>query len=84
MDDGEHLCATDDPIDLEVGSIKVDLIVDGLLIVVEVEQLLIVGLVEAIDFIPHVFPKGIDLFFSEPFGMQIATTPVFDEVFRFL
>ena len=84
MDDREHFCATDDPVDLEVGSIKIDLIIDGLLIVVEVEQFLIVGLVEAVDFVPHVFAEGIDLLLGEPFGVHIAATPVFDEILGLL
>ena len=84
MDDGEHFCAADDPVNLKVRGIEVDPVVNGLLIVVEVEQLLIVGLVEAVDFVLHVFPEGIDLFLGEPLGVQVAAAPVFDEVFRLL
>lgn len=39
------------------------------------------GLVESIDFVFHIFTKGIDLFFDEPVDMKVAPSFVFDEVF---
>jgi hypothetical protein len=39
------------------------------------------GLVEAVDFVLHVFAEGIALVLCEPIGVKIAPSLVFDEVF---
>jgi hypothetical protein len=84
VDDGKHFCATDDPINLEVAGVEVDFFLDGLFVVVGVCEALVVGLVEAVDLVLHVFSQPVDFFLGQPLGMEVAPSLVFDEVFLLL
>ena len=84
MNDGEHFCATDDPINLEIAGVKVDFLLDGLLVEVGVCESLVVGLVEAVDLVLHVFSQPVDLILGQPLGMQVTSSLVFDEIFLLL
>lgn len=81
MDNRKHLSAADDSVNLEVGGIEVDSFFDGFLVIVGVEESLIMGLIEAVDFVFHVFAKGIDFLLGQPFCVKIASSSVFDQVF---
>lgn len=63
MDNGEHLSTADDSVDFEVSRVKVDPLVDGFLIVGNVQQALIVSLVEAVDLVLHVLSESQHLLF---------------------
>lgn len=80
MDNRKHLSAADYPIDLEIGRVEVDALFDSFLIVADIDQSLIMSLVKPIDLVLHVFAQGIDLFFGQPFGVEIAPSSVFDEI----
>lgn len=69
MDDRKHLGGIDDPIDLEIGRIEELAFLYGFLIVVALGEALVVGLVEAVDFILHIFSEVVDLEFCEPGGV---------------
>ena len=78
MDYWEHLGATDNSVNLKVWRIEVDLLINGLLIVIDISQLLVVSFVEAVDFIFHIFSKSIHLFFDKPFCVKVASSPIFN------
>lgn len=84
MDDWEHLGGVDDAVDLEVGSVVVLALLDGLLVVAAVDEPLRVGLGEPVELVLDVPAEGVDLVLGEPLGVQVAPAAVFDEVFLFL
>lgn len=81
MNDWKHLGGVDDAIDFEIGGIEVLAFLDGLLIVVALGEPLIMGLIEAVDLVLHIFPQAIDFRFCEPGSVKVAPSFVFDEVF---
>lgn len=80
MYDREHLSTTDDSINLKIGRIKVDAFFNSFLVIVDINKPLIMGLIEPIDLILHVFAQSIDLFLGQPFRVKIASSSVFDEI----
>jgi hypothetical protein len=84
VDDWEGFSGIDDAIDLEVGAVEVLALLDGLLVVVALQQSFGVGLVEPVDFVFHVPAEGIDFWVGEPLSVEVAPPPVFDEVFLLL
>jgi len=55
MDDWKHLSGINNPIYLQVGRIKVLSFLDGLFVVVAFSEALVVGFIEAVDFVFHIF-----------------------------
>ena len=83
MYDWEHFSGIDDAIDLQIRSIIILALFDGLLIVVAIDESLRVGLVEPIEFVLDILAEGGDLFLGEPLGVEVASSLVFDEVLLF-
>lgn len=69
MYDWEHFSGIDDAIDLQIRSIVILALFDGLLIVVAIDESLRVGLVEPIEFVLDILAEGGDLFLGEPLGV---------------
>jgi hypothetical protein len=61
VDHRKHLGRIDDPIHLQVGGIEEFAFLYGLLIVIALGEALMVGLVEAVDFILHVISEVVEL-----------------------
>ena len=84
MDHRKHLGRIDDPIHLQVGGIEEFAFLYGLLIVIALGEALMVGLVEAVDFIFDWSAKCIHFGFSEPVTVHVAFSLVFDEVLQLI
>ena len=66
MYDWEHFSGIDDAIDLQIGSIVVLPLFNGLFIVITIDESLFMGLIEPIKFVLHILAEGVDLFLGEP------------------
>lgn len=66
MYDWEHLSGIDDAIDFQIRRIVIFALFNGLLIVITVYESLVMGLIEPIEFVPHILAESVDLFLGEP------------------
>lgn len=82
MDYWKHLSCCEDSVDFKKTLIKVFTLFYGLFIVVSFSEFDIEGFVEAIDFVFHGSSKCLDLRFSEPVTMHVASAFIFEKVFK--
>ena len=76
----KHLSSIDDAIDLQIRSIIILPLLNGLFIIIAINEPLYMGLIEPIEFILHILAEGVDLILGEPLSVKIAPSLVFDEI----
>lgn len=82
MNNWEHLSCHEDSINFKEALIEIFSLINCLFIIVSFSEFDIEGFVEAIDFIFHGSAKCIDLRFSHPVAVHVATTFIFEKIFE--
>lgn len=82
MNNWEHLSCHEDSINFKEALIEIFSLINCLFIIVSFSEFDIEGFVEAIDFIFHGSSKCIDLRFSHPVAVHVATTFIFEKIFE--
>ena len=80
MDDGEHLSGADDAVDIAVGRVEELSLLNGLLVIATLKQSGLMGLVEAVQLVPHVLSHAERVLLSDPLNVQIAPSIELDQV----
>jgi hypothetical protein len=82
MDNREHLGCSKDSINFKEALIKVFSLFNSLFVIVSFSEFDIEGFSKAVDFVFHRSAECLDLRFGHPVTVHIASTFIFEKVFK--